>query len=90
MGEQKDFIPENLILLRTLIGHENVISNIHLTADSQYLVSCSRDESVRVWDKKTGYCLNTIQGDHGDWVRCCDSNNEFLVTSGNSRKVISY
>jgi platelet-activating factor acetylhydrolase IB subunit alpha len=54
------------------------------------LVSCSRDETVRVWDKKSGYCLNIIKGDHDDWIRCCDSDNSYLITSGNSRKLISY
>lgn len=34
--------------------------------------------------------MNVLQEEHHDWVRCCDSDRLFLVTSGNSRKIVTY
>jgi len=36
---------------------------------SQFLVSASRDTTVKFWDVETGFCDATIS-DHTDWVRC--------------------
>ena len=39
------------------------------TAGSAFLVSASRDKTVKVWELETGFCVNTVS-DHSDWVRC--------------------
>jgi platelet-activating factor acetylhydrolase IB subunit alpha len=38
-------------------------------AGCQYLVSASRDATVKMWDVETGFCDHTVS-DHSDWVRC--------------------
>lgn len=38
-------------------------------AGCQYLLSASRDATVKMWDVETGFCDHTIS-DHSDWVRC--------------------
>lgn len=58
--------------------------------DTNFLVSCSWDETLRIWDKKSGFCLNVISGDHDGWIWCCDSNQDYLISSGNSWKIIVY
>lgn len=38
-------------------------------AGCQYLLSASRDATVKMWDVETGFCDHTVS-DHSDWVRC--------------------
>ena len=33
-----------------------------------FLVSCSRDQTIKIWDTNTGYCISTVRG-HTDWIR---------------------
>jgi len=33
-----------------------------------YLLSCSRDKTIRLWEISTGYCKRTFVG-HEGWVR---------------------
>jgi platelet-activating factor acetylhydrolase IB subunit alpha len=33
------------------------------------LLSCSRDQTIKLWEVASGYCLRTYSG-HSEWVRC--------------------
>ncbi|KAL7511304.1 hypothetical protein ACHAXN_011073 [Cyclotella atomus] len=39
------------------------------SAQAKFVVSASRDGSIKFWDIETGFCDATLS-DHGDWVRC--------------------
>lgn len=41
-------------LIRTMTGHTSTVISIALSSDENFLVSGSWDESVRIWDWKTG------------------------------------
>ncbi|KAL7547766.1 hypothetical protein ACHAWF_011042 [Thalassiosira exigua] len=38
-------------------------------AGSKFLVTASRDRTVKFWELSTGFCDHTLS-DHSDWVRC--------------------
>ena len=45
---------------KTLIGHDHSVSYIHNIDDTEITVSCSRDKTIRFWDRSTSYCRRTI------------------------------
>lgn len=72
---------------KTLIGHEHSISFVFNVVETDILVSCSRDKTLKLWDKTSGYCRKTVDDVHSEWVRCCDANEKYLVSTGNDMKV---
>lgn len=59
---------------------------------SQYLVSASRDTSVKVWDLETGFCDATLNY-HSDWVRCLairSLDGEVIASAGNDQIIHVY
>jgi hypothetical protein len=45
----------------TLEGHTDSVTGLALTPDGSYVVSCSLDGTVRVWDIRSGVCLATAR-----------------------------
>jgi len=76
--------------VKTLIGHEHSISTVYNIADSDIVVSCSRDKTLKIWDRVSGYCRKTIANVHSEWIRCCDANEKHLLSSGNDMKVFVF
>ena len=76
--------------VKTLIGHEHSISMIFNVPETDFVVSCSRDKSIKIWDRASGYCRKTVANIHGEWIRCCDANKKHLVSSGNDMKVFVF
>ena len=51
--------------LAVLRGHEDGVASVAVTPDGNRVVSFSGDRTVRVWDAKSGACLEVIRG-NGD------------------------
>ncbi|TPX49736.1 hypothetical protein SeMB42_g00378 [Synchytrium endobioticum] len=45
-----------------------VTSTVDQPTEGRYVVSGSRDKSIRIWDVATGQCIHTFNG-HDNWVR---------------------
>jgi WD40 repeat protein len=73
--------PERLTEIHTLRGHTDEVSTVAVSADGKWLVSGSRDKAIRIWDLKTGTCLNTLQG-HTDAVTS-------VAVSADSQRLVS-
>ncbi len=57
----------NFECIKTLRGHDHNVTGVSFF-QREKLVSCSRDETVKLWDTNSGYCLTTLTG-HTEWVR---------------------
>lgn len=47
--------------LQTLEGHENSINAVSFSPDGHMLASASRDCTIRLWDKKTGFLIQALK-----------------------------
>ncbi|MFC1762832.1 WD40 repeat domain-containing protein [Planctomycetota bacterium] len=52
-----------------LVGHEGEITGICVSRDGRFVVSASRDCSVRLWDLQTGKAISCFVGDAA--MTCC-------------------
>lgn len=60
---------ETYTVAKTLTGHEHEVSAIAYLTSGDYLLSCSRDQTIKFWDTVTGFCLHTLSHGHTEWIR---------------------
>jgi WD40 repeat protein len=53
-------------LLHTCSGHSSDITNVKVSPDNLYVVSSSKDNTIKIWDLTTGIEIKTITGHTGD------------------------
>ncbi|KAJ4374417.1 hypothetical protein N0V86_007282 [Didymella sp. IMI 355093] len=58
-----DITGEEYVPMYRLRGHEAGVLDVCL--DDKYIISCSKDAMIKVWDRKTGVCLRTLKGHRG-------------------------
>lgn len=85
---------DNYKNIRTLPGHDHSVSSVRFIPSGaagaplsgNLLVSASRDQTLRIWDVTTGYCLKTLRG-HTEWVRAVTPSidGRWLLSAGNDR-----
>ena len=62
--------PEHLQALRTLRGHTDKVEDCAVSPDGRFIVSASRDNTLKVWDAAGGQERLTLLG-HTGWVFGC-------------------
>ena len=73
---------ESKALIRTLAGHTEWVFTCAVSPDGSFVVSGSEDETLKIWDAKTGKERATLAG-HTWWVnQCAVSPDGAFVVSG--------
>ena len=66
-GQELTEMPPGVKLLRSLEGHTNVVTSVAFDPQSGMLASGSTDNTVKLWDARSGKLLRTLEG-HGNSV----------------------
>ncbi|RIA95530.1 WD40-repeat-containing domain protein [Glomus cerebriforme] len=71
--------------IRKLPGHTESIYCIQF--DEHKIISGSRDDTIKVWDIKTGYCIRTYRG-HRQSVLCLQYDDNLIVSGSSDTTII--
>ncbi len=82
-NEVRKNLPPGVKLVRTLRGHTGWIGRIAWSPDGRMLASPAMDETIRLWDTKTGECLRILEG-HGYGVNCAAFDPTDSILAGGS------
>jgi len=79
---------ENASVVCTLTGHSNSVNSVAISPDGQTFVSCSDDNTIKIWQLSTGKEIRTLKG-HSDSVNSVAiSPDGQTVVSGSDDKTI--
>ncbi len=69
-------------LIRTLGGHTDAVDGCAISSTGDYIVSASSDQTLKVWDARTGEERLTLRG-HTRWVNGCAISpaGDFIVSA---------
>jgi WD40 repeat protein len=83
-NEAKVDSSERYETVSVLHGHAEGVLNLRMDAAQSRIVSCSKDTSIRVWDWKTGTCIQTLSG-HMAAVNAVQYRHDLVVSASGDR-----
>ena len=75
---------DSIKLLMTLGGHGDDVNSVAISPDGRYIVSGSRDRTVRIWDINSGDLLRTLGGHEWGGVNsvAISPDSRYIVSGG--------
>ncbi|MFX1499694.1 MAG: hypothetical protein ACFFDH_01875 [Promethearchaeota archaeon] len=67
--------------IRDLEGHKKGITSIAITPDNKYIISCSDDETIKIWDINTGGCLLSLDDEKNVNEVNITSDGRYFITN---------
>ncbi|BBM81740.1 DUF4062 domain-containing protein [Candidatus Uabimicrobium amorphum] len=85
-GEIK--IWQNEECIATFTGHDRIVNDVKFSFDGKYLASCSKDNTIRIWEIATKKCLRVIEN-HYDSINAIDfiPHTHLLVSGSDDRSL---
>lgn len=85
MEPEKDEIPPDFTRL-VLKGHTDYVRPCTVDLQGQWIVSASKDETLRVWDAETGALLRVLEGHTGEVNGCAvDPQGRWIVSASEDK-----
>ena len=72
---------------KKLIGHNGEIINFSYNDSENILVSCSNDNSIKIWNMEELSCIGSIINAHNLMIYGVISFNNEIISVGNDRKI---
>ncbi len=75
-------IVNNYQCIQTLYGHEHSVTFAQFVPNQEnWIVSCSKDNTIKLWEISSGACIRTFVG-HENWVKkvICNHSGTILAT----------
>ncbi|GAK57023.1 serine/threonine protein kinase with WD40 repeats [Candidatus Vecturithrix granuli] len=69
-------------LVRIIKGHEGVITSVAISMDGRFVLSGSRDDTLRLWPLMTGKCLRILKGHTANVVCVAMTSDRHFAVSG--------
>ncbi|MCB2210392.1 WD40 repeat domain-containing protein [bacterium] len=74
--------PESDRVERTLVGHTDLISSCRFSPDGRWIISASKDGTLKIWDAISGREMRTLAGHEGGVTRFAISRDSKILVSG--------
>ena len=71
---------DTLKLVRTFVGHTNIISDLTFSNDCKWIVSCSSDTTIRTWDLLSGHLIDSFSVEKIPKKIVFSSSGEYIAT----------
>ncbi|MCA9067635.1 MAG: hypothetical protein KDA84_01845 [Planctomycetaceae bacterium] len=70
-------------------GHNSGVQSVAVSPDGQTLASGSQENTIKLWDRKSGACVNTFHSGHHQQVKALavDHRGRLLATGGSDRVI---
>jgi len=77
-------------VIHILRGHAAGVTDVRWSDRNEWLLSCSLDACLRLWDAQTGKCLRVFRDPAKSSLNCCIflSSNNNLVVAGNKHGMV--
>ena len=72
----------------SLHGHSDSVNSVCFNHDGSQVASGSEDNTVKVWNAKTGDLVQSLQGHSGDVYSVCFNHDGSQVASGSNDKTV--
>ena len=76
--------------LLTLTGHTDKVTSIALTSDNLFLVSGSKDKTLKLWDLKGKRCLASISHQNKVYAVAISPDNKTIVAGCSGGEICLY
>ena len=79
---------EDILCLKTLVGHTDWICSVKYSPDGLRLASASSDNTIKIWDAVEGHLLKTLEGHEDEVVAVAFSPDGRLIASASCDQTV--
>ncbi|MFB2917921.1 WD40 repeat domain-containing protein [Aerosakkonema funiforme] len=79
---------ENAQLIGTISGHSKAVESVAISADGEFIVSGSSDETIKIWNLATRQLLHSLSGDSEVYSIAISPDGQTLVSGGREQTII--